>query len=111
MLFRSDKCTLLNADIEGAELPLLHAMEKIIRADRPVIAVCLYHYKEDLLTVPQFLQSICVNYIWYMRKYTPYVGSLKKAHELLFYAVPVERSSITPPFQPGASRNLSDSGS
>ncbi len=96
-ILAGNKCTLLNADIEGAELPFLHATERIIRADRPVIAICLYHLKEDLLTVPQFLQSICTDYVWYMRKYTPYVGSLKKVHELLFYAVPVERSFITPP--------------
>lgn len=91
-ILAGDKCTLLNADIEGAELPLLHAMEKIIRADRPVIAVCLYHYKEDLLTVPQFLQSICRDYVWYIRKYTPYLLSVKKVHELVLYAVPKERA-------------------
>ena len=71
---------------------LLRAMKKIIRADRPVVAVCVYHLKEDLLTVPQFLQSICVDYVWYMRKYTSYVGSIKKTYELVFYAVPKERA-------------------
>ncbi|MBR1806027.1 MAG: hypothetical protein IJ774_06555 [Selenomonadaceae bacterium] len=91
-ILAGDKCTLINADIEGAELPFLHATERIIRADRPVIAVCLYHLKEDLLTVPQFLQSICVDYVWYIRKYTPYLLSVKKVHELVFYAVPKERA-------------------
>ena len=91
-ILAGDKCTLINADIEGAELPFLHATERIIRADRPVIAVCLYHFKEDLLTVPQFLQSICRDYVWYIRKYTPYLLSVKKVHELVFYAVPKERA-------------------
>ena len=96
-ILHGDKCTLLNADIEGAELPFLHATEKIIRADRPVIAVCVYHLKEDLLTVPQFLQSICSDYVYYLRKYTPYTESLKKVHELVFYAVPKERSLLIAP--------------
>ena len=91
-ILAGNKCTLINADIEGAELNLLRAMKKIIRADRPVVAVCVYHFKEDLLTVPQFLQSICVDYVWYMRKYTSYVGSIKKTYEMVFYAVPKERA-------------------
>ena len=91
-ILAGNKCTLLNADIEGAELKLLQAMEKVIRNDRPVIAICVYHFKEDLLSVPQFLQSICSDYIFYIRKYTPYWGYLKKNGEMVFYAVPVERS-------------------
>ena len=92
-----NKCTLLNADIEGAELPMLQATKKIIQSDRPVLAICLYHLKEDLLTVPQFIQSICKDYVYYLRKYTPYTGSLKKNHEIIFYAVPIERSIMPPP--------------
>ena len=97
-ILAGNKCTLLNADIEGAELNLLKSMEKIIRADRPVIAICVYHLKEDILNVPQFLQSICKNYIYYIRKYTNYLGRLKRNGELVLYAVPVERSiSFAPP--------------
>ena len=91
-ILAGNRCTLLNADIEGAELSLLHAMKKIIQADRPVMAICVYHFKEDLLTVPQFIQSICRDYVYYLRKYTPYVGSVKKSHEVIFYAVPRERA-------------------
>ena len=98
-ILAGNKCTLLNADIEGAELPMLHAMKNIIQADRPVIAICVYHLKEDLLTVPQFLQSICQNYVFYFRKYTPFIGRFKKNGEMVFYAVPIERSllPIMPP--------------
>lgn len=96
-ILAGNKCTLLNADIEGAELPMLHAMKNVIQNDRPVMAICVYHLKEDLLTVPQFLQSICKNYVYHFRKYTSYLGSIKKNHELIFYAVPVERSILQPP--------------
>ena len=91
-ILAGNKCTLLNADIEGAELPLLHAMKNIIQADRPVMAICVYHLKEDLLTVPQFIQSICHDYVYYLRKYTAYINSIKKNHEVIFYAVPKERA-------------------
>lgn len=96
-ILAGNKCTLLNADIEGAELPMLHAMKNVIQADRPVIAICVYHYKEDILTIPQFLQSICTDYVFYMRKYTPYYLHLKHTGEMVFYAVPVERSILQPP--------------
>ncbi len=91
-ILAGDKCTLLNADIEGAELSLLHAMKKIIRTSRPVVAICVYHLKDDLLTIPQFLQAICTDYVFYLRKYTPSVVSLKRNYELVFYAVPKERA-------------------
>lgn len=99
-ILSGNKCTLLNADIEGAELPMLYAMKNIIQSDRPVVSVCVYHFKEDLLTIPQFLQSICKNYIYYFRKYTSYHGHLKFIGELVLYAVPIERSTlISPPSQ------------
>ncbi len=90
-ILAGNKCTLLNADIEGAELPMLHAMKNIIQADRPVMAICVYHFKEDLLTVPQFIQSICRDYVYYLRKYTSYFQNVKKNYEIIFYAVPAER--------------------
>ena len=96
-ILAGNKLTLLNADIEGAELNLLYAMKNIIQVDRPVVAVCVYHYKEDILNVTKFLQSVCKDYFYYLRKYTPYLGYLKKNGELVFYAVPIERSLIIPP--------------
>jgi len=87
-----NKCTLLNADIEGAELSLLRAMKKIIQTDRPVMAICVYHYKEDLLTIPEYIQSICPDYVYYLRKYTPYYAHWKNTGEMVLYAVPKERA-------------------
>jgi len=87
-----NKCTLLNADIEGAELPLLRSMKKIIQADRPVIAICVYHFKEDILEIPQFIQSICTGYVYSLRKYTSYYAHWKNTGEMVLYAVPKERA-------------------
>ena len=97
-ILAGNKCTLLNADIEGAELSLLHAMKNVIQADRPVMAICVYHFKEDLLTVPQFIQSICPDYVYYLRKYASYIGHWKHVGEMTLYAVTVERAiSFAPP--------------
>lgn len=96
-ILAGNRCTLLNADIEGAELNLLHAMKNVIQADRPVIALCVYHFTTDLLSVPLFLQSICRDYVYYLRKYTPYFGYPKKNGELVLYAVPMERSMLPTP--------------
>ena len=96
-ILAGNKCTLLNADIEGAELNLLRAMKNIIQSDRPVISICVYHFKEDILAAPQFLQSICRDYVYYLRKYTSWHGFLKRSGEIVLYAVPVERSTFTAP--------------
>ena len=96
-ILAGNKCTLLNADIEGAEPSLLCAMKNVIQADRPVMAICVYHYKEDLLTIPQFIQSICPDYVYYLRKYTSGYGHMKHVGEMVFYAVPIERSILHAP--------------
>ena len=46
-----NRITLMNADIEGNELALLEATAERIKNDRPVIAICLYHRKEDIIKV------------------------------------------------------------
>lgn len=88
-----NRCTLLNADIEGNELQLLISMTDIIKRDRPVIALCVYHRREDLVEIPAYLKSICSDYVYYLRKYnTGWLQNYKRNHELVLYAVPRERS-------------------
>lgn len=92
-ILKGNRCTLLNADIEGSELQLLQSMSEIIKRDRPVIALCMYHRREDLVEIPAYLKSICSNYVWYLRKYnTGWLQNYKRNHELAMYAVPRERS-------------------
>ena len=87
----TEKITLLNADIEGNELSMLKAMEDVIIKDRPVLAICAYHKKEDLLELPLYISSIVEDYRFFLRKYegTPWCGS--NYFELVLYAIPVER--------------------
>ena len=90
-----DRCTLLNADIEGNELDLLKSMSKVIVKDRPVLAICVYHLKEDLTDIPSYLRELCKDYVYHLRKYTTgWLQNYKQNHELVLYAVPRERSLL-----------------
>ncbi len=40
-----ERITLINADIEGFEMDMLKELEKIIKRDRPVLAISVYHKK------------------------------------------------------------------
>ena len=46
-----ERITLINADIEGFEMDMLKELEKIIKRDRPVLAISVYLKKEDVLTI------------------------------------------------------------
>ena len=86
-----EKVTLINADIEGAELELLHTMEGRIKADRPVLAICVYHHNTDLVEIPKFIGKTVNNYKYVLRKYACGVGNTMRTSELVLYAIPEER--------------------
>ena len=46
-----ERITLINADIEGFEMDMLKELDKIFKSDRPVLAISVYHKKEDVLTI------------------------------------------------------------
>lgn len=94
MDFGEERVTLVNADIEGNELALLHAIGERIKKDRPVLAICVYHLKEDLVEIPNYLQRIVGDYKYYLRKHTPYIYNFNRNHELVLYAIPNERAVI-----------------
>lgn len=91
-LLRGEKLSLLNADIEGAELEMLKSMKHVFQKDRPVISVCVYHKREDLIAIPQYLNSIVDDYRFYLRKYGAHYGNENRNKELVLYAVPNEKA-------------------
>lgn len=77
-----DKCvTFLKMDIEGAEKEALIGAERIIREQKPKLAISIYHKKEDIWEIPQLLMKWNPNYRFYLRHY-----SLRFA-ETVLYAV------------------------
>lgn len=75
------KVDFIKMDIEGAEYNALLGAEETIRRDKPVLAVCAYHRREDLLRLPKFILSMNPDYRLYLRIHSPH------AQELVIYAV------------------------
>lgn len=85
------KISLINADIEGEELNMLKALKDIIQNDRPVIAICLYHRKDDIVLIPEFFKKTVDDYSFFLRKYSSWYRNIHRNHEIVLYAVPNER--------------------
>lgn len=81
LIEEEEKVSFIKMDIEGAELPALNGAEKIIQRHKPKLAVCVYHKREDLITIPQYIKSIVPEYKFYLRVHFPY------ASELVLYGV------------------------
>ncbi len=62
--------TFLKMDIEGSELAALRGAERIIRQQRPKLAVCVYHKPEDMWEIPGFLLDCHPDYKLYLRHYS-----------------------------------------
>jgi len=86
------RVTFINADIEGYELLMLQTLKRKIISDHPVLAICLYHKKEDLIDIPSYLIQLYDGYLFYLRKYSYCWGNINRNEELVLYAVPPDRS-------------------
>ncbi len=78
---QDEKVTYIKMDIEGAELEALRGAAKTIRRCKPKLAICVYHRREDLITIPQFIKSISSGYKLYLR------GHLYCPSEVVLYAI------------------------
>ena len=68
-------------DIEGAEIPALEGGRNLLKKSLPKMAICVYHKRDDLITVPRFIKSLNEDYQLYLRAYHDYVS------EVVLYAV------------------------
>jgi FkbM family methyltransferase len=68
-------------DAEGSELDILKGAEKIIRNNRPSLAIAVYHKIQDIWELPLLIDSYGSNYSFYLRNYTGY------ASETILYGV------------------------
>lgn len=51
LLYKSEIISLITMDIEGYELPALKSAEDVICTNRPVLSICVYHKKDDLIII------------------------------------------------------------
>lgn len=59
--------TYMKMDIEGAELKALQGAKNVIKQFKPKLAVCVYHNKEDILDVVDYLSELVPEYRFYLR--------------------------------------------
>ena len=77
--------TYIKMDLEGAERDALVGGTETIRANKPFLAVCLYHKPGDLWDLPLLIKSIEPSYRLAMRRYSD------ERWETICYAVPASR--------------------
>ncbi|MDR2651595.1 MAG: hypothetical protein LBC68_04690, partial [Prevotellaceae bacterium] len=56
----------------GAELKALYGAEKTIKKYKPKLAICVYHRKEDLITIPQYIKLLRDDYCLFLRHYSDF---------------------------------------
>lgn len=65
-----DVPTFIKMDIEGFELPALKGAVRSIQAGHPKLAVSAYHRSTDLLSIPEFIDTIAPGYQIGLRHHT-----------------------------------------
>ena len=69
--FKDKSVTFIKADIESYELDMLIGAEKIIRRDRPKLAIAIYHNASDMYQILLWLHSLGMGYKFAVRHHTP----------------------------------------
>lgn len=86
---------LICMDIEGAEMEVLSTGLKTIQTCRPVLAICGYHKRDDLVTIPQFAKDNLKDYLVLLRKYPSvywnWFDGIQQCNELVIYLIPREK--------------------
>jgi FkbM family methyltransferase len=77
--------TLIKMDVEGFELPALKGASALLRRQKPVLAISMYHHASDLWTIPNFLKTVVPDYNLFLRRYA------EDCWELVLYAIPASR--------------------
>lgn len=73
-VLENDHITLLKMDVEGAEQHALRGCEKIIKANKPKLAICIYHNVDDLWEIPLEIKRMVPEYKLFVRHHTTGFG-------------------------------------
>jgi len=68
--FHEQKVSFIKADIESFELDMLQGAETVIKRDRPLLTICIYHNASDMFTIPLLIRELCNDYTLKVRHHT-----------------------------------------
>lgn len=75
-----ERITFIKMDIEGAEYDALKGAERIIKEQKPRLAISIYHNPYHIVTIPELLLRLRPDYKFYLRHYS------LLANETILYA-------------------------
>lgn len=78
----------IKMDVEGSELNALKGAKNTIALHMPILAICVYHKPEDLITIPQYIsqfETIDKKYNLYLRHHA------YDLTETVLYAIPTSK--------------------
>lgn len=81
---KNRNCNFIKMDIEGAEYYALRGGIGVIKRDRPILAISIYHSVEDFYKIPNYLIDFLKNYNFYIRHHALLLC------ETVLYAIPKE---------------------
>lgn len=73
--------TYIKLDIEGYEKNAILGAKKTLVKNKPKLAICAYHYIQDLWKIPLLINKINSNYKIFFRRYSDFL------HETVCYAI------------------------
>lgn len=82
-IIKDEKVRWIKIDIEWSEWSMLKGSENILRRDRPILLLSIYHRRDDLFKLQEYLMDLNLNYKFYIRHY-----SLSVAKTIL-YCIPM----------------------
>ncbi len=77
--------TFIKMDIEGAEIDALNGGARVIRENRPILAICVYHLPDHLWRIPLLIRELVPDYQFFLRPHD------EEGWDLVCYAIPPER--------------------
>jgi FkbM family methyltransferase len=80
---KDEKVTYIKMNIEGAELGALKGAERIIREQKPKLAICVYHKIADIYELPDLILTYNPDYKFYLRHY-----NMAYETDTILYAIP-----------------------
>jgi FkbM family methyltransferase len=81
-IFKNIKFNLIKIDTEGSELEILKGLKNIIKENKPVMMISLYHKAEDFYEIPWYIKQIFPDSAFYIRTHGTFFM------ETVLYVVP-----------------------